>query len=357
MKVIAFYLPQFHRIPENDKWWGKGFTEWTNTRKASSRFTQHYQPREPYQSYYYDLSDSSARKWQAELAKQYGIYGFCYYHYWFKGKQLLETPFNEVLRTGEPDLPFCLSWANEPWTRRWDGLSGHVLMPQDYGDEQDWKLHFDYLLKAFKDERYIRIDNKPVFIIYQPGGIPQCEAMLQYWNQLAIANGLDGIYFVETLNGFPIPNVKGFDASVEFEPHYTWIHGGCQDIWKVIKDYQEQDIWVIDYDKLYTSLLSRNPPKTNKQVIPGAFVDWDNTPRLGNNALIFQSASPEKFTNYLSQQILRARTLYNSDFVFINAWNEWGEGAYLEPDSRYGFQYLEAVKKALKVNGISNPHK
>lgn len=352
MKIIAFYLPQFHRIPENDKWWGEGFTEWTHTQKASPRFKQHYQPREPYQDYYYDLTDSSTRNWQGKLAKQYGIYGFCYYHYWFKGKQLLETPFNEVLRTGEPDLPFCLSWANEPWTRNWDGLSGYVLMPQDYGNEQDWKIHFDYLLKAFKDKRYIQIDNKPVFIIYHPGGIPQCEAMLQYWNQLAIANGLNGIYFVGTLNGFPIQtqNVKGFDAIIEFEPVYTSVHGRCSNIWKVIKDYQQKNMWVIDYDELYVSLLSRNPPKTKKQVIPGAFVDWDNTPRRKNSSLIFQGANPEKFTNYLSQQILRSRTLYNSDFLFINAWNEWGEGAYLEPDSRYGFQYLEAVKKALQMN-------
>lgn len=340
MKLIAFYLPQFHEIPENNLWWGKGFTEWTNTRKSQPLFPGHYQPREPYQDYYYDLTDPSARKWQADLAEKYGIYGFCYYHYWFKGKRLLEKPFNEVLRTGEPYLPFCLSWANEPWTRRWDGSEDDVLMPQDYGDEKDWKEHFDYLFTAFKDERYIKVDNKPLFLIYRPGSISKCEEMLKYWQNLAKQNGLEGIYFVKTLSGFQIPRIKGFSASVEFEPVYTVFH----------HLYFQN---VMDYDQIWTRILERTKRKSGTKTFLGAFVDWDNSPRKRNTGLILNGANPEKFTHYLTQQIKHAMDR-NSEFLFINAWNEWAEGTYLEPDKKYGFQYLEAVKKSLENNGLTS---
>ncbi|WP_028403412.1 glycosyltransferase WbsX family protein [Ectobacillus panaciterrae] len=347
MKTIAFYLPQFHQIPENDKWWGEGFTEWTNTRKAMPLFPEHYQPREPYNDFYYDLTRPEVRKWQADIAKQHGIHGFCYYHYWFKGKRLLERPFNEVLKSGQPDFPFCLSWANEPWTRSWDGLEHNVLMPQDYGGKEDWKEHFDYLIQAFQDKRYIRVDDKPLFIIYRPDHIPRCEEMLAYWNVLAKQNGLKGIFFVETLNSFSIPNTKGFDASVEFEPMYTLIHGNCSRLWKAIHGYG-----VIDYDKVWECILNRHPSQRHKKVFPGAFVDWDNTPRKGANGGVFVGSTPEKFYRYLTMQIQRAKFVYKSEFLFINAWNEWAEGAYLEPDKRYNLQYLESVKKALQANGV-----
>ncbi|QUG87014.1 glycoside hydrolase family 99-like domain-containing protein [Bacillus nitratireducens] len=349
MKLIAFYLPQFHEIPENNLWWGKGFTEWTNTRAAQKLFPEHYQPREPSQDYYYDLTDENARKWQAEIAKQYGIYGFCYYHYWFKGKRLLETPFNEVLRTGEPDLPFCLSWANEPWTRRWDGTNNDVLMPQDYGDEEDWKEHFYFLLTAFKDGRYIRIDNKPLFIIYRASIIPRCEEMLLYWQNLAKQNGLEGIYFVHTLNIQPY--VKGFDACVEFEPSYTgYLTHNSLNLEKVVDGYH-QKFNVMDYDKFWSNILERAEIKKNIKTFLGAFVDWDNSARIGDRALIFKGATPEKFSHYLTQQI-KHTVNSNNEFLFINAWNEWGEGAYLEPDKKYGYKYLEAVKKSMENNGF-----
>jgi lipopolysaccharide biosynthesis protein len=349
LKIIAFYLPQYHQIPENDLWWGKGFTDWTNTRKAQPLFPGHYQPKEPYQNYYYDLTDASARKWQAEIAKKHGIYGFCYYHYWFKGKRLLEKPFNEVLRTGEPDFPFCLSWANEPWTRRWDGLEHDVLMPQNYGNEEDWKQHFDYLLKVFQDDRYIRVDDKPLFVIYRPGIIPCCEEMLKYWDTLAKQNGLKGIFFAETLNGFAIPRVKGFDASIEFEPNYTMEHGDCRNIWNLVRglDYGTKYRYVVNYDRVWSYILRRTEVKKEKRIFPGAFVNWDNTARRGEQAGVFIGASPDKFSLYMSQQIHRTKSIYKSEFLFINAWNEWAEGAYLEPDKKYGFQYLEALKNAL----------
>lgn len=351
LKLIAFYLPQFHEIPENNRWWGQGFTEWTNTRKAEPLFPGHYQPKEPFEEYYYDLTDSTARKWQAEIAKKHGIYGFCYYHYWFKGKRLLEQPFNEVLRTGEPDFPFCLSWANEPWSRKWNGSNYDVLMPQDYGDEDDWKEHFNFLLTAFKDERYIRVDNKPIFIIYRSGTIPRCEDMLQYWQNLARQNGLEGIYFVQTLNVFNNPNVKGFEACVEFEPSYTLnlTQLGRRSI-KTVDGYH-QKFNVIDYDKFWSNIIERTKQKKSIKTFLGAFVDWDNAARIQNRALIFDGATPEKFGLYLSQQINNALKK-NSEFLFINAWNEWAEGAYLEPDKKFGYRYLEAVKKALESNGL-----
>lgn len=350
LKIIAFYLPQFHRIPENDRWWGKGFTEWTNTKKAKPLFYGHYQPREPFNDNYYNLTHPVSRNWQAQIARDYGIYGFCYYHYWFKGKQLLETPINEVLRTGEPDFPFCFSWANEPWTRRWDGNERDVLMPQDYGDEEDWKEHFNYLLKFFQDKRYIRVEDKPVFLIYRPGSIPRCEEMLLYWNHLAQENGLSGIYFINTLNSFPLYNSNGFDASLEFEPSYTVVHSNCGNIRHIVKGYNKRRLSVIDYDVVWKCILNRTVENKGNKTFPGAFIDWDNSARLGYKGTIFTGANPLKFYEYFNEQIKRAISYYDSEFLFINAWNEWAEGTYLEPDKRFGFQYLEAVKNALGNN-------
>jgi len=346
IKLIAFYLPQFHEIPENNAWWGHGFTEWMNTKKAISLFQDHYQPREPYEQYYYDLTEASARNWQAELAKSYGIYGFCYYHYWFKGKMLLEKPLQEVLASKDPNFPFCLSWANEPWTRRWDGSENEVLMPQDYGNEDDWQEHFDYLKHVFSDDRYIKVEGKPLFLIYRPQIIPECEKMLSFWDDLAKEHGFNGIYFIETLNGFPkMEQIKNFHAAVEFEPHYTMALGEADNAWRERQTYENTTKLVLDYDSVWSSILNRTPAKPN--TIPGAYVDWDNTARLGKNATIYTGSTPEKWQEYLTKQLIRAREVHNSEFLFINAWNEWAEGAYLEPDNKYGFDYLQGVKNAL----------
>ncbi|WP_404332365.1 glycoside hydrolase family 99-like domain-containing protein [Mesobacillus maritimus] len=351
MKLIAFYLPQFHETEENNRWWGKGFTEWTHTKKAKPLYPGHYQPREPYQDYYYDLTDEKAREWQAQIAREHGIYGFCYYHYWFKGKRLLPKPFDAILQKGEPDFPFCLSWANDPWINTWTGSKNEVLVDQDYGDEEDWKEHFEFLLTAFKDKRYIRVENKPLFVIYRPSGIPKCEQMLDYWQRLAVKNGLEGIYFVQTLNRFSNPDLQGFDARIEFEPGYTMnltngIHCG-----KAVDGFK-QKFNLMDYDKYWSYILERRVENNHVKTFLGAFMDWDNSPRVGGRSpLIFTGATPEKFTYYLTQQIKRSIEL-NSDFIFINAWNEWGEGTYLEPDNQYEFQYLEATRKALENNGL-----
>jgi len=351
LKLIAFLLPQFHQVPENDIWWGEGFTEWTNTRKSRPLYRGHQQPKRPLDDYYYDLTDSAARLWQANLARTYGIYGFCYYHYWFKGKRLLEKPFNQVLQLGQPRFPFCLSWANEAWTRKWDGGEGHILQPQDYGNEHDWERHFDELLEAFVDERYIRVNNKPLFLIYRPGNIPRCEEMLHFWNTLARRNGLEGIYFARTLGGFTVPQQKGFDASVEFEPHYTFAHHSNGNLWNYMTKENMKHL-VVDYDSVWQTILKRSPHRDGETIYPGAFVNWDNTPRLGERGQSCIGASAGKFQRYLSRQIHRAVTMYESEFMFINAWNEWAEGAYLEPDQHHRFQYLEAVRNALVENGL-----
>lgn len=351
MKLIAFLLPQFHRIPENDEWWGEGFTEWTNTRKAKALYPKHQQPKEPLDDVYYDLTTPAAKLRQAELAKTYGIYGFCYYHYWFKGKRLLETPFQQIMSSSEPDFPFCLSWANESWTRRWDGGDKQILIKQDYGTEADWELHFQELLPAFRDKRYIRIDNKPLFILYRSEIIPCCEDMIRYWRKLALKHGLDGLYIVQTLGGFPLPSLDIFDATLEFEPHYTFAHGQLDHLWSHTLTGNQQHV-LFDYDYVWNFIINRSHHRSDRVVFPGAYVNWDNTPRLGVRGLSCLGATPQKFEWYLSKQIERAIHLYNSEFLFINAWNEWAEGAYLEPDKHNGFQYLEAVKKALNANGI-----
>jgi lipopolysaccharide biosynthesis protein len=359
MKLIAFYLPQFHAIPENDAWWGEGFTEWVNTQKAKPLFDGHHQPREPYNNFYYNLLDPKTRRWQAEIAEKYGIYGFCYYHYWFKGKKLLERPLEQVIDSGEPDLPFCLSWANESWTRAWDAKDKQVLINQEYGDESNWEEHFNYLLKIFKDKRYIKVDNKPLFVIYRPSLIERCDEMMTFWNELAKKNGLGGIYFVNTLSAFQeCTNHHGFDAQLEFEPNYTVFNHMDKlfAIWRKIykriagseaipTPLRKLFLVRISYDRIWSKILSRVP--STKKTFLGAFVDWDNSARKGYNAYIFEGASPKKFEDYLVMQIKRSKELFDSDFLFINAWNEWAEGTYLEPDKKYGYAYLEAVRNAI----------
>lgn len=226
MRFIAFYLPQFHTFPENDEWWGKGFTEWTNVKKAKQLFSWQYQPRKPYQDNYYDLDKEfkTTMSWQIRIAKEYGLEGFCFYHYWFEnGKKLMEKPIENFLKDQELDMPFCLSWANEPWTRAWDGSSQQVIMPQAYGDKEEWMKHFEYLLSFFKDDRYIKVDEKPMFLIYRIELIPNIDEMLKLWNDLAIKAGFDGLFIVSqgSVYGTTKQKNKLIDAYVLYEPGYT----------------------------------------------------------------------------------------------------------------------------------------
>lgn len=359
-KIIAFYLPQFHEIPENDKWWGKGFTEWTNVKKAKSLYKGHYQPREPLNDYYYNLTSENAISWQVNLAKKYGVYGFCYYHYWFNGKLLLEKPLEKLIEKKDVDFPFCICWANEPWTRSWDGKSDEVLIDQSYGDKQEWKEHFEYLIKIFKDSRYIKIDNKPVFVVYRTESILRCSEMIEYWNNLLIECGFNGIYFVEMLNSFQKNCFsENSNAYIEFEPMYTLAY--AKPNWlvrkrrlyfkiknsrlgKLIKDKPD----CFSYDTVWRLIFKRKRIVKNKEAFLGAFAGWDNTPRKGLEGMVIKGSTPEKFEKYLAIQIKNLKQIKGNSFIFINAWNEWSEGTYLEPDKKNGYKYLEAIKNALK---------
>lgn len=368
MKAIAFYLPQFHAIPENDKAWGEGFTEWTNVKKAVPIYKGQYQPRVPLNNNYYNLLDSEVMQQQAELAKKYNLYGFCYYHYYFKGgKKLLEKPLERMLNDKKINIPFCLSWANEPWTKRWDGGSSEVIVEQDYGVEDDWERHFQYLLPFFVDERYIKDkDGRCIFVIYKPDEIPRCEEMLILWNKLAEENGLKKIKF---LVQFPTEDmVKGnisnlIEGTIEFEPAYTvmdmvgtrkkmikfLIKNPIEGI-KIIANKFKNQIrhttgWHYPYDLIVKYSLSR---KTRSNTYPGVFTDWDNTARRGKDAIYYKGSTPEKFKYYLEKRIEKNKQEYGKEFLFINAWNEWGEGAHLEPDEKYKYQYLEALRDTIK---------
>jgi lipopolysaccharide biosynthesis protein len=356
-KVLAFLLPQFHCIPENDAWWGQGFTEWTNVKRAVPLFRGHDQPRVPVSSNYYNLLDPATQAWQAALARSHGIHGFCYYHYWFNGKLLLEKPLQQMLATKAPDFPFCLAWANEPWTRTWDGGDSHVLMHQTYGGPEEWAQHFQYLLRAFQDPRYIRVNDKPVFLIYRTPSIVDCGPMLDVWQRLARQNGLPGLHMVSMLTYFEKdPRTILFDALVEFEPMHTVAHPSFmaqkkEQIASRLSKLQQQLSGQAsrakqsrDYGTLWRD-MSRRPLPLNHY--PGAFVDWDNSPRKGDNkSLVLRNVSIEKFETGFAAQYAKAQK-NGSAFLFVNAWNEWAEGCYLEPDTVRGMAYLEAIQRVI----------
>jgi len=370
-KVIALYFPQLHAIPENDEWWGKGFTDWVNVKAAQPQFEEHNQPRVPLNNYYYDQSHLDVLRWQIELAKSHGIYGFCHYHYWFDGKQLLETPTNLMLANKDLDMPFCLSWANETWSRRWDGRDHHILIKQTHPPVKErWKLHFEYLIKAWSDDRAIKVDGKPIFVIYRPQNIPEIENMLDYWRELAIEQGLKGLYIIFQKQ-YELSNrecLKGFDAAFQFQPfeaiystefnpnsvrHSGWfkmvraLPESIQDMLRAMYTRFVKELTFYDYDSAWKVIV-----KVRREIdlitFPGAFVDWDNTARYKNRATVFTGVSPEKF-EYWFEQILQSMPERDipEPFIFFNAWNEWSEGAYLEPDEKHGFGYLEAIKKLL----------
>jgi hypothetical protein len=370
MNILAYYLPQFHEIPENNEWWGKGFTEWTNVKKARPLFDGHYMPRVPLGENYYDLTDISVQKWQVELAKKYGIYGFCMYHYWFNGHMLLEKPINQYLEHKELDLPFCFSWANEYWTNGWVSSENKILMAHDNSDEQDWIDHFNYFLPFFKDDRYIKIEGKPLLIIYFPNILQKCNEMLQCWRSLAKENGFPDLYvmYQKAMTHFDSSVDKsGFDAGIEFQPGYALEKNTSANTrrianirFKVVnwlklkfgisfkKSNRETALIHWSYDDIWTDIINSKPDNDN--MYPGAFVDWDNTPRKQYRGSVYDGVNPEKFEKYMTLQIENAKKNYNKDYLFIFAWNEWGESGYLEPDERYQYKYLEAIRKALEFN-------
>lgn len=369
MKIIAFYLPQFHPIPENDEFWGKGFTEWVNVKKARPLFEGHDQPVIPLNNNYYDLRNVKVMEWQTEIAKKYGVYGFCFYHYWIEGRKLLEKPVENFLKHTEIDFHYCLSWANHSWTDSWKIGSNKTLIAQSYGGQEDWLKHFQYLLPFFKDSRYIREDEMPIFIIYMPEDIPDLNNMLDFWQQKARDSGLKGLKFVYQYIYFDMDKKKDdsrFSYGIEFQPSYAiadsrgkvkanirkegyrilnWIQ---QNLKIKVNMMPQPRLEILDYSRIWEFVIKRKP--NNKKKIPGAFTGWDNTPRKGKAGLVLSNNTPELFEKYLTIQIRRAKEIYKTDKLFITAWNEWAEGCILEPTERDGFRYLESVKNALINN-------
>ncbi len=355
LKTIAFYLPQYHPIPENDAWWGKGFTEWTNVTKAKPLYPGHYQPQLPADLGFYDLRLPEARQAQVDLAKAYGISGFCYYHYWFNGKRLLERPFNDILASGKPDFPFCLCWANENWTRRWDGLEREILMEQVYSEEDD-RLHMQWLAQAFQDPRYIRVDGKPLFLVYRIARSPDPLKTAKTWREEAHKLGIGDIFLcqVESISEeHGDPSVVGFDASVEFQPDWQLLGSPLQRglYWKFArklglakKANAENNIY--EYKTVVERMLAKPTPDYKR--FPCVTPSWDNSARRKTDAIILQNSTPEAYERWLTEVV--KKTLSNDSnekIIFINAWNEWAEGNHLEPCQKWGHAYLEATYRAM----------
>lgn len=354
-KIIAFYLPQFHPTLNNNKWWGAGFTEWTNVAKAKPLFPGHYQPKIPADLGFYDLRVPEVRNLQAELASEAGVYGFCYYHYWFgNGKQELELPFNEVLASGEPDFPFCLCWANETWSRKFWNKDGAVtgsktLVEQCYLGEKDDILHFNTLLPAFNDKRYIRIDEKPIFVIYKPLDFYNINKFILLWNKLAENNGLKGIFFIaystDVDNEYQKLKSLGFDAinSCRLNRNTKRSLG-----WAVrkITSLVFQTPRRISYRIISRKLVTETEKKND--IFPTIVPNWDHTPRSGINGDLFTNSTPELFEIHAKHALKYiADKPDNRKYCFLKSWNEWGEGNYMEPDLKYGKGYIHALKRAI----------
>lgn len=355
IKAIAIYLPQFHPIPENDRAWGEGFTEWTNVRKAKRLFWGHYQPQLPGELGFYDLRQAETREKQAKLAADHGIYGFCYYHYWFNGKRLLHEPFDAVLQSGSPDFPFCLFWANETWSRRWLGEERDIIIQQTYSEEDDYD-HISWLIEAFKDPRYIKVNNRPLFLIYRPTHFPDISATLRIFRTESLKAGLENPFLVASNSHAGKTDLRkvGFDGILNFEPQLSVLPYFMDDErsrQKLLNNVKigilSNKLKVYDYGEAHRKMQERT---FSYPYFPCTFVNWDNSPRRGKNGIIIHNSSPLKFQYYLEKSFDKLNGMQfdeSKNFAFINAWNEWAEGNYLEPDKRYGLKYLQAVKDAL----------
>jgi lipopolysaccharide biosynthesis protein len=355
-RLIAFYLPQFHPIPENDIWWGRGFTEWTNVAGARPLFRKHYQPHIPADLSFYDLRLPHARAAQAELARRYGIEGFCYYHYWFNGKRLLERPFEEVRKSGEPDFPFCLAWANESWSRRWLGEERDLLVEQTYSPMDDL-THARWLVSVFADPRYIRVDGRPLFVIYRPTALPDPTRTTDTIRDQCVRNGLPNPYLLGTNSHCWDTDCRkiGFDGTVDFQPNLGVLRSFKSDARTFSKFRRNLRFGILSpklkvYD--YADACERMR-KVRKPfpVIPCIFVSWDNSPRRGEDGIVMVNSKPEIFGAGLREYIQSVEQKpHESRLVFLNAWNEWAEGNHLEPDLKYGHAYLEAVAAANRLD-------
>ena len=352
---LAFFLPQYHPIPENDQWWGAGFTEWTNVTKARPRFPGHYQPHLPADLGFYDLRLEETREAQAALASAYGIDGFAYYHYWFSGKRVLERPIDAIIESGRPDFPFCLAWANENWTKGWDGGDDHILLQQDYSPADDL-AHIRSLRPALTDPRYITVGGKPIFLIYRATRLPNPKATTDLWREEAIRWGLPGLYLLK-LESRPEeqtpPEDSGFDASVEFQPRWWDLPSASRLVNYVEQSFERRGTILTrirSYGKIAARMSVEGLPAYPRW--PSVVPMWDNSPRR-KSAIILVGSTPQAYEQWLAAALDKAaRTAEDhpthQPFVFINAWNEWAEGNHLEPDQRHGRAYLEATQRAVE---------
>jgi lipopolysaccharide biosynthesis protein len=381
IKTIAFYLPQYHTIPENDEAYGIGFTEWTNTKKATPLYDGHHQPRTPKDKNYYCLLDDGVMESQAVMAKKYGVYGFCYYHYYFKdGKKLLEKPLEMMLNNPSIDIPFCLCWANENWSKRWDGGNNEVIAVQNYDDLNGLKEHLDYLCNFFRDKRYIYLDDMPVLVIYRPEIIPNLRKYMSIIREQINKNGFKGVKLIcqYPVFYFEKANLDLFDYYIQFQPAFVQqsmaanTYSNSKKIGKFIKteitklgfrdcaryfyhllkksnsNIPNEKLVLRNYEQEMNEILNFNV--LDKKLVAGIFTDWDNTPRR-KSGTSYIGSTPEKFEKYMKLLINKVNKEYSTDFIFVNAWNEWGEGAYLEPDEKFGYAYLEALRNALYKEG------
>lgn len=377
-RVIAYYLPQFHPIPENDEAWGPGFTEWTNVAKAKPLFKGHYQPRIPADLGFYDLRLPEVREQQAQMAREAGIEGFCYYHYWMgNGKQLLQRPFEEVLHSGKPDFPFCLCWANHEWTTKtWkNGGKEKMIAPMVYPGDEDYIAHFNYVLPAFKDKRYITVDGKPIFSIYDPYHFKEVDHFMELWQKLAIENGLPGVHFSAMISNTTtirrredgslervVPNLQssqrvyqdilslGFDSITS----YGKSRGEMLALGKyrrIITRFLHNHLPFLpvmsyNYQKTVANFFS--PEDSWENVFPTVIPQWDRSPRVGSMDGIYKNATPDNFKKHLANAIsIVSNKQPEHRLIFLKSWNEWAEGNYVEPDEKYGHQYLEAIRATL----------
>jgi len=343
IKTIAFYLPQFHPIPENDEWWGKGFTEWTNVTKAQPVFTGHYQPHFPSDLGYYDLRLRETRLDQIEMAKANGVHGFCYHYYWFSGHRLLERPLDDMLADPESNMPFCLCWANENWTRRWDAAEHNILMAQEYRPDDDLEF-IKSIVPYFQDPRYITLDGGPFLIVYRPQHLADAKKAVETWRSYCASIGFPKIHLACALTHHNWDyETYGFDSGVEFPPHNITINNLAKKV-----DLQINFAGMcVDYHEAAEQYLARNYDAQNN-VHRSVFPSWDNTARRRENAMIIMNGTPQNYEFWLARALRQtAHDFPNQErFVFVNAWNEWAEGCHLEPDVKYGHAFLEATGRA-----------
>lgn len=374
-RVIAFYLPQFHPVPENDAIWGKGFTEWTNVAKATPLYKGHYQPQIPADLGFYDLRVPEVREQQADMAREYGVEGFCYWHYWFgNGKRILERPFSEVLESGKPDYPFCLGWANHSWSNKTWQKTEHftndiTFLEQTYPGDEDYKSHFNTILPAFKDSRYITVDGKLLFLIFDPEAIPDNKHFIEYWNQLAKENGLKGIHFVARVTSMAKLSLNNMAGEDEIHNRYQkYLDLGYDGINSDMQRFAETKVagfmkkatrGVIrkvagnftaaryDYNEIMKNFYCEE--ERRECVYPQLIPRLDRTPRSGKDARIYDNSTPEKFEKTVEDVLdIVKNKIDEHKIIFLQAWNEWGEGNYMEPDLKFGRGYLDALKKKIR---------